>query len=384
MAILEAVRSRSVEAMVWVTTLLAAASPALAEPVIVASATSISFPVTVEALGTVRANEAVEIRAQISERVTAIRFSEGGQVEAGDVLVELDATRARADVAAARAAMVESEAQLRRAAQLRDARSLSQAEYDARLAERDARRAALAVAEAALEDTTVRAPFEGRVGLRRVSVGSLVDSGTIITTLDDTDPVKIDFDVPETLLAHIASGAAIEVRSAAWDGVVFDGQVEAVDTRVDPISRDLTVRGILPNPRGRLRPGMFVRVELLREDVEALVVPEQAIVPEQSRQFVLVLDDERRVEKRAVRTGRRRPGLVEILSGLAPGERVVAEGTQRARPGAVVEIVGEIRVDDIAGDGQTPAGGSGGAPAGAEAGRDASGEAGDAVAEDGA
>ncbi len=334
-------------AFVW-PLMVVAAAPAFAEPVIVSSATMISFPVTVEALGTVRANEAVEIRARISERVTAIRFREGEHVDAGAVLVQLDATRARADVAAAQAAITESEAQLRRAAQLRDARSLSQAEYDTRLAERDARRAALAVAEAALADATVRAPFEGRIGLRRVSVGSLVDSGTVITTLDDTDPVKIDFDVPETLLAHVVPGATISVRSAAWQDVDFEGRVDSVDTRVDPISRDLTVRGILPNPNTRLLPGMFVTVRLLREEVLALVVPEQAIVPEQSRQFVFVIDADGRVEKRLVKTGRRRPGLVEIDSGLSAGERVVAEGTQRARPGASVEIVGEISVEDIA------------------------------------
>lgn len=331
---------------------------ARAEPVIVARATRIAFPVTVEALGTARANEAVEIRPQIAERVTAVHFEEGqyvaeeGQyVAEGTVLVELDATRARADVASARAALVESEAQLRRAAQLREAQSLSQAEYDTRLARRDSDRAALAVADNALADTQVRAPFEGRVGLRRVSVGSLVGPETVITTLDDTDPIKVDFDVPETALAHLAPGHRITARSAAWSGEAFEGEVAAVDTRVDPISRTVTARALLPNPEGRLRPGMFLTVTLRREEVEALVVPEQAIVPEQSRQFVLVVDSEGRVEKREVRIGRRRPSLVEVLSGLRAGERVVAEGTQRARPGATVEAVDEI---SVAADGNAP------------------------------
>jgi len=335
--------------LVCLVALVAVAATGPIEPVIVATAEQISFPFTIEALGTIRANEAVEIRAQITERVTEIRFAEGEHVDAGAVLVELDATRARADVAAAKAELVESETQLRRAAQLRDARSLSQAEYDSRLAERDARRAALAVAEASLGDTKVRAPFEGRVGLRRVSTGSLVGPDTVITTLDDTDPVKLDFDVPETLISHVEQGARISARSAAFGNERFAGHVASVDTRVDPISRSLTVRAVLPNPDGRLRPGMFVTVTLAREDVEALVVPEQAIVPDQSRQFVLVIDAERRVERRDVRTGRRRPGLVEVVSGLVAGERIVVEGTQRARPGAVVEIVGERSVRDLAG-----------------------------------
>jgi membrane fusion protein (multidrug efflux system) len=315
---------------------------AAAQPVIVAPATVVSFPITVEALGTARANEAVEIRPQFSERVTVIHFEEGQHVEAGAVLLELDATRARADVAAARATLIESEAQLRRAAQLREARSLAQAEYDARLARRDSARAALAVVESVLADTQVRAPFEGRVGLRRVSPGSLVTPDTTITTLDDTDPIKLDFDVPETALAHLAAGAPISAHSAAWPDAVFTGEVASVDTRVDPVSRTVTARALVPNPGGRLRPGMFLRVTLLREEAQALVVPEQAIVPEQSRQFVFVVDGDGRVDKREVRTGRRRPSQVEVLSGLEPGERVVAEGTQRVRPGGTVEIQEEI------------------------------------------
>jgi len=321
-----------------------------AEPVVIARATTIAFPIALEALGTVRANEAVDVRAQISERVTKIRFEEGDHVDAGAVLIELDATRARADVAAAKAALVESEAQLRRAASLKDARSLSQAEYDTRLAERDARRAALAVAESSLADTTVRAPFEGRVGLRRVSRCTLVTPDTIITTLDDTNPVKVDFDVPETVLANLVKGAPITAKSAAWRETTFSGEIASVDTRVDPISRTVTARAILPNPEERLRPGMFVTVTVLRDRVQALVVPEQAIVPEQSRQYVLVVDGEGMVEKREVRTGRRQPSLVEVVSGLAEGERVVAEGTQRARPGKIVDVVGELEVAAPGGD----------------------------------
>lgn len=324
---------------------LPAGSAAADDPaVVVSTATTISFPLTVDALGTARANEAVEIRSQISERVTAIRFEEGHHVEAGAVLLELDATRARADVAAARAALVESEARLRRAEQLRDANSLSQAEYETRLAQRDSDRAALAVAESGLADTQVRAPFEGRIGLRRVSVGSLVTPETTITTLDDTDPIKVDFDVPETALSQLAPGATITAHSAAWPDETFSGRVASVDTRVDPVSRTIAARGLIPNPRDLLRPGMFLTVTLVGEDVQALVVPEQAIVPEQSRQYVFVVDGDARVEKREVRTGRRRPSLVEVLDGLRPGERVVAEGTQSARPGEPVQIVGEITV----------------------------------------
>jgi membrane fusion protein (multidrug efflux system) len=330
--------------------LLSLAAPAAAEGprVVVATVRQADFPLTVEALGTARANESVEIRPKISETITAIHFTEGQKVEAGFVLVELEDSEARADVAAARAGLADTENQAKRARQLFETRAVSASELDQRLAQRDADRAALDAAEARLAETRVRAPFAGRLGLRNVSLGALVTPNTILTTLDDTDIIKLDFDVPETALARLAEGLRFEARSAAWRDATFVGTVGSIDTRVDPVSRTVTVRGILPNEGGKLRPGMFLTVKLLREDVTALVVPEQAIVPEQAQQFVLVVGPDDVVEKRKVETGRRRPGEVEILGGLREGERVVAEGTQKARPGSRVEVVEQL---DAGGEG---------------------------------
>jgi membrane fusion protein (multidrug efflux system) len=325
------------------TVVLALALPAAADPgVVVAEAKVLRFPVTIEALGTANANESVDIRPQIAERITAIRFDEGQQVESGQDLVALEDTQARAAVASARATLVESEGQLRRARRLMETRAISAAELEQRTARRDADRAALDMAEARLADTLVRAPFAGRLGLRRVSLGSLVTPETVITTLDDTDPIKLDFDVPETAFAQLAEGLPVTARSAAWPDLVFRGEVASIDTRIDPVSRTVTVRALVPNEEGRLRPGMFLTVTVLREEVSALLIPEQAIVPEQSRQFVLVVGEDALVERRQVRTGRRRPGQVEVLSGLTEGEIVIAEGTQKARPGSRVEEVGRI------------------------------------------
>lgn len=325
------------------TVVLALALPAAADPgVVVAEAKVLRFPVTIEALGTANANESVEIRPQIAERITAIRFDEGQQVESGQDLVALEDTQARAAVASARATLVESEGQLRRARRLMETRAISAAELEQRTARRDADRAALDMAEARLADTLVRAPFAGRLGLRRVSLGSLVTPETVITTLDDTDPIKLDFDVPETAFAQLAEGLPVTARSAAWPDLVFRGEVASIDTRIDPVSRTVTVRALVPNEEGRLRPGMFLTVTVLREEVSALLIPEQAIVPEQSRQFVLVVGEDALVERRQVRTGRRRPGQVEVVSGLTEGEIVIAEGTQKARPGSRVEEVGRI------------------------------------------
>jgi len=245
-------------------------------------------------------------------------------------------------VAAAQATLVESEAQLERARGLARTSAIARSELERRLAVRDADRAALVAARSRLQDTVVGAPFAGRVGLRRVSPGSIVSPDTLITTLDDTDVIKLDFDVPETTMARLEKGLPVEARSAAWPDAVFRGRVDSIDTRVDPVSRTLTVRALVPNDDGQLRPGMLLSVLLLREDVRALMVPEQVLVPEQSRQFVLVVGPDDLVEQREVRTGRRRPGEVEILEGLAEGERVVAEGTQHAIAGQPVRVLGRV------------------------------------------
>jgi len=325
---------------------LVAPGAARAAGVVVSSAERVSFPLTVEAVGTARANESVELRPQISQTIRRIAFEEGQSVEAGDVLVELDDAEVLAAVASAKATLVDAEARYQRGRELFRSELTSASELETLEARRDAAKAALDAAEARLDETVVRAPFQGRVGLRRVSLGALVSPSVVITTLDDTDPVKLDFDVPETALGRLAIGLPVEAHSAAWPDTTFQGSVTSIDTRVDPVSRTVTVRAQVDNPDGLLRPGMFLAVMLLRRDVTALLVPEQAIVPEQSRQYVFVVGDGGIVEKRLVTTGRRRPGQVEILSGLEPGEVVVAEGTQKARPGEAVEIVGRIDVTD--------------------------------------
>ncbi len=307
--------------------------------VVVAAATRIDFPLTVEALGTARANESVEIRAKITEMVTAIRFEEGQSVTAGQVLVVLEDAEARASVASAKAALLDSESKYRRNQELFRSNLIPESQVETSAARRDADQAALEAAEARLANTVVRAPFAGRVGLRRISLGSLVAPSVVITTLDDTDTMKLDFDVPETALSHLATGLPIVARSAAWPESTFEGTVASIDTRVDPVSRTVTVRALVPNRKRLLRPGMFLTVALQRRDVTALMIPEEAVVPEQSRQFVLVVGDDDMVSKQEVKLGRRRPGQVEVVGGIEAGQRVVVEGTQKAKPGSAVQVI---------------------------------------------
>jgi membrane fusion protein (multidrug efflux system) len=299
-----------------------------------------------EALGTAHANESVDVTAKVSNLVTAVRFDEGQQVRRGDLLVELDGAQARAELAIAEAAVTESRSQYKRSRELYSTRALSEAQLDQIEAALKANEARVLVAQARLGDTMIRAPFAGRVGLRRVSPGSLVNPGTVITTLDDTGTIKLDFTVSESFLSSVTPGLAIAAHSIAYPGRTFEGKVASVDSRVDPSTRSVTVRALVPNPEGLLKPGMFLNVRLSRGAADALLVPEQALVPEQGDVFVFVLKGNS-VEKRLIRTGQRRVGEVEVVQGLAAGERVVSEGTQKVRDGAQVKVL------DAAGAGPT-------------------------------
>jgi membrane fusion protein (multidrug efflux system) len=293
---------------------------------------------SISALGTARANEAVEVTSKVSNIVTAVRFADGQRVREGQVLVELDSAQARADLAAAEAASAESASQVKRSRELINTRTISESQFEQLEATMKANDARVAAARSRLDDTVIRAPFAGRVGLRRVSVGSLISPGTTITTLDDISVIKVDFSVPENLLAGLREGLKVTAIAAAFPGREFGGTVSGVDSRVDPVSRSVTVRANVPNPDLALKPGMFLNVSLARDEHDALMVPEAALVPEQSRQFLFMVEEGRAV-RREVRIGRRQPGRVEVVGGLRAGEEVIVEGTQKVRDGGSVRVV---------------------------------------------
>ena len=314
---------------------------AQAPKVLVGTAQIKPFPLSAEALGNARANESIDVRPEITSALTAIRFTEGQVVEKGAVLVELENAEQVAELAAARAALVESTSQLNRSEELFKTNVVAASQLEQLRAKRESDAAAVNAAQSRLDQTVLRAPFAGRLGLRRVSIGTVLDTNTVITTLDDTSKIKLDFNVPEVFLASLTPGLTVTARSAAWPDTEFSGHVATVDTRVDPISRTIAVRAILPNSEGQLRPGMFLTVSLLKEDVEALMIPEAALVPERSKQFVFVVSPGDVAELREIQIGRRRPGEVEVLKGLSEGERLITEGTQKARHGQAVQVLTE-------------------------------------------
>ena len=300
----------------------------------------------IEALGTARANESIEIKPRIASIITRIGFDEGELVQQGDLLVELESSEIRANLAVAEASLSESRSSYDRSRSLIDSRVISEAELEQLAAAMQVDEATVEAARARLENTFIRAPFTGRVGLRRVSPGGYVDTNTVITTLDDTETIKLDFTIPETFLATVSEDMDIVADSLVYPDRQFAGRVDSIDTRLDPVARSVQVRAVMDNSDGLLKPGMFMTVDLQRDRGDALVAPEEAIVPEGERHFVYIVDDgvARRQE---VEIGRRIPGAVVLVSGAESGDIVVTEGTQKVRDGAEVEIINMPVGDEV-------------------------------------
>ncbi len=313
-------------------------------PVEVAAAVTRPLRAEVAAVGTVAANESVVLRPEIPGRISAIGFSEGGRVRKGQVMVELDSQVARAEVAQAKAELELARANFKRTQELASQEFVSMRAQEEAASNVEVLQARYALAQARLERYQIRAPFDGIVGLRNVSVGDYVKDGADLVTLEDRSTVKIDFRLPERFAGAVNPGQVLEFTVDPLPGQVFTARVYAIDVQVDAVGRALVVRARAANPRGELKSGMFARVRLqLAERADAVVVPEEAIVPAATGQFVfkVVERDGRLVAARTpVTVGLRREGIVEIVDGVAAGEKIVTAGQIRlARDGMPVRIV---------------------------------------------
>lgn len=324
---------------------------------------------SVEALGTLKANESVAITASVTEKISVLHFDDGQQVAAGDLLVEMTSAEEHAQLKEAQALVDEAARQYRRVQSLATQGTAAKSLLDERSRELETARARLVAIESRLSDRLIKAPFAGVVGLRNISMGALVEPGDLITTLDDIGVMKLDLTVPSTYLAGIAPGLPVEARTAAFDQRVFTGEVHSVDSRIDPVTRSITVRVLLPNAERALRPGMLMRVTLRKNLRNALLIPEAALLPKGREQSVLLAipdGDGYKVEQRTVLIGSRKPGLVEVLQGLAQGELVITHGSLRVRPGQTVEVravqAGGESVRDLLQSQSTVRVGKGGAP----------------------
>ncbi|MER2600769.1 MAG: efflux RND transporter periplasmic adaptor subunit [Candidatus Competibacter phosphatis] len=308
-------------------------------PVKAAPATHATLNVEVTAVGTLRADETVMVRPEIAGRVATIHFREGQKIRQGEPLATLDQEEYQAQLASSAAQLALEQSSYRRLQDMDRQQLTSQQNLDEAKAKLDTARAQQELNRVRLSKTVIRAPFDGMIGLRKISPGAYVKPGDDIVALESLGAMKLDFRVPETYLARLAVDQRLTARVDAYPEQSFEGTIYAIEPALDEETRTVLLRARLPNPHNQLRPGLFARVSLILERREnALVVPEQAIVPVGQTTFVYRVVDGKAVMT-PVKLGLRRPGLVEILEGLSAGDLVVTDGQLKIRDGAAVQVL---------------------------------------------
>jgi membrane fusion protein (multidrug efflux system) len=301
-----------------------------------------------EALGTSRANESIIVTADTLEKLSAIHFEEGQYIKRGELLVTLDKSQEEAELKAAEATLIEARSAYNRAKELQSSNALSKAALLERKADLEQAEALLATIKARLDDLEIRAPFDGMIGLREVSIGALVQPGDVITTLDDLNRIKIDFQVPSVYLAQIRPGLTLKARTKAYGKQTFLGTVTSIDTQINPSTRTLKVRAIVDNTSLLLRPGLLMELEILNNERHALLIPEESIIKRGTRNFVFKINSiegKTIAQEQEIVIGSREPGRVEVLSGLNESDQIINHGTLKVRDGQEVVIVAEEHED---------------------------------------
>lgn len=294
-----------------------------------------------QAVGSLTAVDTVAVSTEVPGIIETIAFDSGARVAAGDTLLTLDRTVDRAELNGLEAEAELARIEFRRAEDLLDQRAISPSQFDEARARLDSAIAAVESQRARIAQKTITAPFDGVLGLRRVSPGQYLGPGSEIVTLRRIDPIYADFTVPERFLPRIATGQTVEVRTSAYE-TVFNGTVTAVEPDIDDQTRSVSVRATLDNPDARLRPGMFARIRLLQATQrEVLTIPRTAVNFNTYGDFAMrIVEGENGLvtERVQIETGEARDGRVEVVSGLAEGDRVVAAGLVKVRPGQPITL----------------------------------------------
>ena len=316
--------------------------------VIVQSATLRELQNNIEALGNLRAYESTLITAKTTKTVTHIRFDDGQRVNKGAVLVEMTNAEESALMEEARLTAEEAKKQLVRTQSLAKTGAVSASTLDELKREYDTAHARFLALQARNKDLLITAPFDGVVGLRDISLGSLITPGQTITTLNDDSKMKLDFTVPAIYLSSLRVGLPIEAQSKDLGEKIFKGKIFSMDNQIDEATRSIKVRAILENPNRELQQGILMTVVIHADIRKALVVSEAALIPMGSNNFVFVLQPNKNdkaeswvTERRQIFIGQRYKGYVEIEKGLQAGEKVVTHGLQKIRAGQSVKIMAE-------------------------------------------
>ena len=294
------------------------------------------------AVGSLRSDESVTIRPEVAGRISEIAFREGQRVEKGATLIRFDTSVQRAELAQADANLGLAKSRLDRSRDLFNKGFTSTQARDEAESNFKVAQANFDLAQARLTKLDIKAPFSGIVGLRSVSIGDYVKDGQDIVNLEEIDPLKVDFKIPEIYLKQVATGQSLQISLDAFPGQTFLGKIFAINPLVDTNGRSIVIRALVRNTEARLRPGMFARVRLLfSEERDSVAVPEQSIIPVGDDHYLFKVVDGR-AQRFKVEIGQRREGKVEILQGVVAGDMVVTAGQLKLRDGNTVKIAEEV------------------------------------------
>jgi membrane fusion protein, multidrug efflux system len=317
------------------------------EAVTSAKAEAVEWEGTRTAVGTLVAVRGVTLGAELPGLVKDITFESGSSVKQGTVLVKLDTSAEEAQLAAAKADAELARVNLQRARSLRAAEASAPAELDAAEARAKQAEAAVANLQATIAKKTIRAPFDGRITIRQVELGQIIQAGAPVASLASVTPIHADFWLPQQALAEVRMGQRARLRTDTFPDAKWEGKITVVNPEVDPATRNVRVRATFDNPDGRLRPGMFANVDILSSDKRrALIVPATAVMYAPYGDSVFVLETKKDdagktttvARQRFVRLGERRGDFVAVVSGLQPGETVVSNGAFKLRNGVAVAV----------------------------------------------
>ena len=311
----------------------------MAPTVIAGTVETYNFNSQIEAVGTAYAREQAALTAPVTERIVSIAYSDGAHVPKGAVLVRLAASEETASMSEAQARAQAAKLQLDRLKTLQARGFATNASVEAQSASYASARAQADEMQARIADRTITAPFAGVLGLRRLSPGAVIAAGTPVATISDIGQIKLDFTIAETQLSAVQQGQKIYATSAAYPDLRFEGQVATIEPMIDPATRSVSVRALLPNPDGKIKPGMLLNVAIITSARTALAVPDTAIIAERDKQYVFTIGPDGTASRTEVQSGVRQDHMVEIRSGLTQGAQIVIEGTIKVREGGKVKAV---------------------------------------------
>jgi membrane fusion protein (multidrug efflux system) len=302
---------------------------------------------SLEALGSARAAESVILTVSVTEKVSEIIFKQGQFVKKGQLLLTLANDEELAQFSVAKIELAEQKREYKRIESLVKQKSVSRSELDRLQSSIDTAHARIAQAEASLRDRVIKAPFDGLLGLRNVSVGALLTPGDQITTLDSVANLEMDFDLAEIYLPRIKVGQAINALSIAYPKIIFKGEIITLDSRVSPDTRSIKVRANIQNKNALLRPGMLLTLDLIDQQRVTKMLPEESVFMRANKHLVYKVSPEMIVNEQAIEIGIRQNGQVEVLNGLEVGDKIVLQGLLKVKTGSKVKSqVESWRKDD--------------------------------------